>query len=174
MKSFRLASLCFILVMVASCSSKVMPIEQYSPSLLSIGSEMQNFNMQLSFKKQSFSGMLIVQRRADCEIRIVASTYFGPTLFDFGLKDGQFHVYSCIEPLRHKRVIQLFENDFKKLFLANQPFRKKKSYEKDDEHTTGRNFGKSVFLLYKSPDNSFKRLTIEHPWIGVAINLEKL
>jgi hypothetical protein len=130
--------------------------------------------MQISFRKQSFSGMLIVQRRADCEIRIVASTFFGPTLFDFGLKDGQFNVYSCIEPLRNKRMIQLFENDFKKLFLPDQEFRKVKSNEKYSEQTSGRNFGKGVFQIYKSQDNDFEKLAIKHAWIGVSINFERL
>ncbi len=151
-----------------------MPVEAGNPPLLNVDSEMQKFNMQLSFKKQSFSGMLIVQRKANDEIRIVASTFFGPTLFDFGLKDEQFTVYSCVEPLRNKRVIMLFENDFKKLFLANQKFRKTKSNEIYVEKISGRNFGKSVFQKYKSQDNDFEKLTINHSWIGVSINLERL
>lgn len=135
---------------------------------------MQKLNMQLSFKKQSFSGMLIVQEKADSEIRIVAATFFGPTLFDFGLKDGQFNVYSCIEPLRNKRVIQLFESDFKKLFLPNQKFRKIKSSEEFVEKISGKNFGKSAFRIYKSHDKDLKKIIVNHPWIGVSINFERL
>lgn len=169
-KSFRLTNLCIILILVlSSCSSKVLPTP-----LLKAGSDMQTFNMQINFKKQSFSGMLIVQHRTDNEIRIVASTFFGPTLFDFGLKDGQFNIYSCIEPLHNKGVIRLFENDFKKIFLSNQAFRKIKSHEEYTEHISGRIFGKSIFQTFKSQNNGFEKLTIKHPWIGVNISLERL
>ena len=169
-KSFWLTSLCFILLLaLLSCSSKVIPAP-----LVNVGSSMQKFNMQLSFKKQHFSGMLIVQRRADSEIRIVASTFFGPTLFDFGLKNEQLHIYSCIEPLRNKRVAKLFENDFKKLFLPNQLFRKEYTHAEYDERISGRNFGKSVFQTHKPQDNNFDKLVIKHPWIGITINLERL
>lgn len=174
-KSFRLISLCSILLlMLSSCSSKVIPIGQGNPPLLGVDSEMQKFNMQLSFKKRSFSGMLIVQRRADCEIRMVASTYFGPTLFDFGLRDGQFIVYSCVELLQNHRVIQLFENDFKKLFLPDQKFRKTKACDEYNEKVSGRNFGKSVFQVHKIQGQNTKKVAIRHPWIGIAINLESL
>lgn len=174
-RSFRLISSYFILVLaLSSCSSKLVLTESGCSPLLGIGSEMQKLNMQLSFKKKSFSGMLIIQRRADCEIRIVASTFFGPTLFDFGLKDGQFIVYSCIEPLRDKRIAKLFENDFKKLLLPNQKFRKTTAYTEYKEYVTGRNFGKSIFKIYKSQDSNFKKLTVRHPLIGVNISFESL
>ncbi len=142
--------------------------------MLNADSELQKFNMQIGFKKQSFSGMLIVQRRADNEIRIVAATFFGPTLFDFGLKNEQFNIYSCVEPLRNKRIAKLFENDFKKLFLPNQKFRKTAANNIYVEKISGRNFGKSVFKIYKTKNNSFEKLAINHPWIGVSINLERL
>lgn len=169
-KSFWLISVCFALLLaLLSCSSKVLPAP-----LLKVDSEMQKFSMQISFKKQNFSGMLIVQRRAENEIRIVASAFFGPTLFDFGLRDEVFNVYSCIEPLRNNRIIKLFEHDFKKLFLPNQKFRKIELNEEFAEKISGRNFGKSIFRTYSSSSKDFKMLTIKHPWIGVSISLERL
>jgi hypothetical protein len=139
-------------------------------ALIKTDSEMQQFNMQLSFKQQSFTGMLIVQRKADSEIRIVAATYFGPTLFDFGLKNGEFVVYNCIKPLRNKNLIKLFENDFKQLFLPNRKFRKIKEYEAYEERVSGWNFGKTVFFMYKN----IERFVIKHSWIGTTIQLDKL
>ena len=173
MKGLRLTSICLVLLL-SSCAPQLIIPTQGKPPLINVSNEMQKFNMQLNFKKNSFSGMLIVQRRADCEIRIVASTFFGPTLFDFGLKDGQFIVYSCIEPLQNGRVIQLFENDFKKLFLPNQPFRKIMSYEGYEEQISGRNFGKSVFQTHESHNKDFEKISVRHPWIGITINLERL
>lgn len=172
-RSLRLTSL-FLALLLSSCAAKLITPTQASPPLLNVGNEMQKFNMQLNFKKKSFSGMLIVQRRTDCEIRIVASTFFGPTLFDFGLKDGQFIIYSCIEPLQNRKVIWLFENDFKKLFLPNQTFRKTKSTEDYDEYISGRNFSKYIIQNYRLQNNDFEKLSIKHPLIGVIINLERL
>jgi hypothetical protein len=157
-----------------SCATVPIIPRLYKLPLLNVDNKMQKFNMQIDFKKQSFSGMLIVQRRADSEIRIVASTFFGTTLFDFGIKDGQFAVYSCISPLQRHNVIKLFENNFKKLFLPSQNFRKVRLYEEYEERISGRNFGKSIFRIYKPQNDDFEKLTIKHPWIGITINLEKL
>lgn len=50
---------------------------------LTQGESSQKYNIQLDFMKHHMSGMLIVRRMPDNEIRIVASTYFGLSLFDF-------------------------------------------------------------------------------------------
>lgn len=173
--SFRLTSWYSIaLLLLTSCTIIPVVPRHYDLPLVNVDTEMQKFNLQICFKKQSFRGMLIVQRRSDCEIRIVASTYFGPTLFDFGLKDGQFAIYSCISPLQRYNVIRLFENDFKKLFLPSQNFRKTKLDEGYEERISGRNFGKSIFQIYNSQGERAKKINIIHPWIGVSINLEEL
>ena len=174
-KGFRLTSVYLALLLaLSSCSSKTMPVGLDNPPLLSVGSEMQKFNMQLNFRKKNFSGMLIVQQKADSEIRIVASTIFGPTLFDFGLKNEIFTVHSCVEPLRNKKVLQLFENDFKKLLLPKQEFRKIKHDNDCEKRISGRFFGKSIFQLHKSESKDFKKLLVKHPLIGITINFETL
>ena len=168
-KSFRLISLFCIVLLSASCSSKLVVPTSVKPALVNIDSTMKQFNMQIDFKKQSFTGILIVHRRADCEIRIVASTYFGPTLFDFGLKDGELIVYNIIEPMQNKNLVKLFKNDFKNLFLVNRKFRKIKKYPDYTEKVSGRNFGKTKLHLYNSD-----KIIIKHPWIGINITLENL
>ena len=57
--------------------------------------------------KHHMSGMLIVRRMPDNEIRIVASTYFGLSLFDFSLRNDQFTVNSCIEPMNKEKELKL-------------------------------------------------------------------
>ena len=62
--------------------------------------------------KHHMSGMLIVRRMPDNEIRIVASTYFGLSLFDFSLRNDQFTVNSCIEPMKKEKVLKLLVCQF--------------------------------------------------------------
>lgn len=61
----------------------------------------------------------------DNEIRIVASTYFGLSLFDFSLRNDQFTVNSCIEPMKKEKVLKLLEMDFRRLFLSEKGTRVK-------------------------------------------------
>lgn len=61
----------------------------------------------------------------DNEIRIVASTYFGLSLFDFSLRNDQFTVNSCIEPMKKEKVLKLLEMDFRRLFLSGKDTRVK-------------------------------------------------
>lgn len=92
--------------------------------------------MQLDFMKHHFSGLLIVRKLPDNEIRILASTYFGLSLFDFSLRENEFHVNSCIEPMKKKKMLLLLETDFKNLFLSGKNIRiKKKSstFEKESQ-----------------------------------------
>lgn len=61
----------------------------------------------------------------DNEIRIVASTYFGLSLFDFSLRNDQFTVNSCIEPMKKENVLKLLEMEFRRLFLSGKDTRVK-------------------------------------------------
>lgn len=64
--------------------------------------------------------MLIVRQMPDNEIRILGSTYFGLSLFDFSLHCDTFIVNSCIEPMRKKKMLKILETDFKNLFLKSE------------------------------------------------------
>lgn len=92
---------------------------------LTQGESSQKYNIQLDFMKHHMSGMLIVRRMPDNEIRIVASTYFGLSLFDFSLRNDQFTVNSCIEPMKKEKVLKLLEMDFRRLFLSGKDIRVK-------------------------------------------------
>ena len=72
--------------------------------------------MQLDFMKHHFSGLLIVRKLPDNEIRILASTYFGLSLFDFSLRKNEFHVNSCIEPMKKKKMLLLLKQTLRIYF----------------------------------------------------------
>lgn len=138
-QSFLFANLIFILYLFTSCgSSKTIAGDatSYVTPIICAEEYSQKYNMQLDFMKHHFSGLLIVRKLPDNEIRILASTYFGLSLFDFSLRENEFHVNSCIEPMKRKKMLLLLETDFKNLFLSGKNIRiKKKSstFEKESQ-----------------------------------------
>lgn len=150
------------------------------PPILTAGSQSQKYNLQLDFMKHHFSGLLIVRRLPDDEIRILASTYFGLSLFDFSLKGDVFSVNSCVEPMRKENILRLLETDFKNLFLSNMTLRKRKRNQSAEQskavekRVTGRGFGKSVYTLSKFVEGQAEQVQIKHPWIRLKIQVDKL
>lgn len=138
-QSFLFANLIFILYLFTSCSSSKTiagDATSYVTPIICAEEYSQKYNMQLDFMKHHFSGLLIVRKLPDNEIRILASTYFGLSLFDFSLRENEFHVNSCIEPMKKKKMLLLLETDFKNLFLSGKNIRiKKKSstFEKESQ-----------------------------------------
>ncbi|KAB6338673.1 hypothetical protein GA160_22190, partial [Bacteroides xylanisolvens] len=112
-RSLRFVSLTVLLFLgiqvQTSCSPRISGEGSTVPPVIELtqGEESQKYNIQLDFMKHHMSGMLIVRRMPDNEIRIVASTYFGLSLFDFSLHDDQFNVNSCIEPMKKEKVLKL-------------------------------------------------------------------
>ena len=142
---------------------------------LTQGESSQKYNIQLDFMRHHMSGMLIVRRMPDNEIRIVASTYFGLSLFDFSLRNDQFTVNSCIEPMKKEKVLKLLEMDFRRLFLSEKGTRVKASKDSTTEkRTTGKGFGKSVVYITGNTPGDPAQIKIKHPWIRLTIRLDKL
>ena len=137
---------------------------------LTQGESSQKYNIQLDFMKHHMSGMLIVRRMPDNEIRIVASTYFGLSLFDFSLHDDQFNVNSCIEPMKKEKVLKLLEMDFRRLFLNGKDVRVKAT----KDNATQKSFGKSVVYITDDTPGDPAQIKIKHPWIRLTIRLDKL
>ena len=142
---------------------------------LTQGESSQKYNIQLDFMKHHMSGMLIVRRMPDNEIRIVASTYFGLSLFDFSLRNDQFTVNSCIEPMKKEKVLKLLEMDFRRLFLSGKDIRVKTTKDSATEkRTSGKGFGKSVVYITGNTPGDPAQIKIKHPWIRLTIRLDKL
>lgn len=166
---FRLISI-ILLFSLTSCSSKV-----YSPGvegkpLVEIDSKGQKYNLSLNFRKKNLTGFLVVRKMETNEIRIVGVTQFGLSLFDFGLLNDQWTVYSCVEPMNKKKVLNLLESDFKIVFSPNSEVRK---IEREKDHTKyikGRAFTKNVTKIFNDTQN----IEIKHSWIGLTIQLERL
>ena len=119
-QSLRYASWLLLLFILLSCSHRLTGEAQALPPILQAEAQSQKYNLELDFMKHHFSGMLIVRQMPDNEIRILGSTYFGLSLFDFSLHCDTFIVNSCIEPMRKQKMLKILETDFKNLFPKNQ------------------------------------------------------
>jgi hypothetical protein len=82
----------------------------------------QLFNMKIDFRKNHFSGLLLVKYMALDSCRIVFNSHFGMGIFDFEFVRDTFHVHSCLKLLNTKKILNLFEKNFRTLlFLDVQP-----------------------------------------------------
>lgn len=180
-RSLRFASLSvlFILLMQfqTSCSPRISGEGISLPPVIELraGEGSQKYNIQLDFMKHHFSGMLIVRRMPDNEIRMLASTYFGLSLFDFSLRDDTFNINSCIAPMKKEKVLKLLETDFRHLFLSGKDIRVRNTKEKAiEKRISGKGFGKSVLSLSRTPQGDPEQVEIKHSWIRLTLRLDKL
>lgn len=176
MRSFLFVSLLAVLFMHTSCSPKISGEGVVLPPVIETvaGNNSQKYNIQLDFMKHHFSGMLIVRRMSDNEIRILASTYFGLSLFDFSLRGDTFSINSCIEPMRKEKVLKLLETDFKQLFLNSSRVRLKDQSSTFEKRVSGKGFGKSVVSISGETKGNPMQVKIKHPWIRLTICLDRL
>lgn len=160
-----------------SCSPRINGEGSTVPPAIELtkGEGSQKYNIQLDFMKHHMSGMLIVRRMPDNEIRIVASTYFGLSLFDFSLRGDKFNVNSCIEPMKKEKVLKLLEMDFKRLFLSEKGIcAKATKNELTEKRVSGKGFGKSVLYITGNIPGDPAQIKMKHPWIRLTIRLDKL
>ena len=79
------------------------------------------FNMQIDFRKNHFSGILLIKPIADNTYRMAFNTHFGMSVFDFEFSPDRFVVNNCIPILQKKTIINTLENDFRILFFLHLP-----------------------------------------------------
>ena len=175
-RSSLFVSLLLVAWLISSCSPRLSKQTDLIPAAIETptGNESQRYNIQLDFMKHHLSGMLIVRRLPDNEIRILASTYFGLSLFDFSLRGDTFYINSCIEPMRKEKVLKLLEMDFKHLFLNGKDIRIKESSNNFEKRISGKGFGKSILLLSGETKGNPTQVKIKHPLIRLTIRLDKL
>lgn len=173
--NFLFASLTFIFCIFASCaSSKTADKGIGIPPIIRAENISQKYNMQIDFMKHHFSGLLIVRKLPDNEIRILASTYFGLSLFDFSLREEEFHINTCIKSMNKKKILHLLETDFRNLFLSNRNIRVKEKNSAFEKRVAGRGFGKSMFYLSEFRSEHPEQIRIKHPWLRLNIQLDRL
>ncbi|NDV67005.1 hypothetical protein [Bacteroides sp. 224] len=174
---FRYANLCILLLFCvagSSCSSGKKNSKAELPEIISTDSTSRKYNLQLDFMKHHFSGMLVARRMNTDEIRIIFTTYFGLSVFDFSLKGDSLHINSCIEPMRKKKVIELLERDFKLLLLPSAHTKVKEKSSTFEKRINGSGLGKAIISLSDFQEREPQCVEIKHPWIRLKIQLNQL
>ncbi|NCC09478.1 MAG: hypothetical protein EOM31_03070 [Bacteroidia bacterium] len=169
-----LAILLLCTSLLPACSPKISQPVTPLPPMLTVGEETQKYNLQLDFMRHHFSGLLVVRQTAPKKFRLLGTTYFGLSLFDFELNPTTLQVNSCIEPLHKKNLLRLLERDFKNIFLGHNDVRMKKKNATFEERTEGKGFGKATYHLSAFTDGEPQQVRIKHGWIGLKIQLNRL
>ena len=128
MRNLLLNSL-LLLLLLSSCSPRILKDFRKTESLLVERADFYPFfpsadtthlfNMQIDFRKNHFSGLLLIKSLQPDVYRIVFNTHFGMSVFDFEFDKSDFRVHYCMEALNKKNVITLLENDFRTLLFLN-------------------------------------------------------
>jgi len=79
------------------------------------------YDMQIHYKKNDFSGILLIKPVENHSVRMILTSVFGMTIFDFELNETEFKVNRCIKPMQKKRILNLFRKDFRALFSYQLP-----------------------------------------------------
>lgn len=130
------------------------------------------YNLQIDARKSHFSGMVIARPTANGP-RVLATSYFGPTIFDFTLADT-LKVNSCVEPMRRPKVIQLLERDLRVVFADRNLAKLKSQTSTEEKRKLGCGLGKSVFVVTTDENGNITQILVKHPWIRLRLTLEKI
>lgn len=211
MKSLLSVSLLLILLLCSSCCptkgyrkcGEAKLISSPLPAMLGQSAGLEKFNMKIDFMKKHFSGMLIVKQMREKEYRVVFTSHFGLSIFDFTFTDRDFTVNHCLEALNKEKIITIFKNDFRLLFLLNlTPETEATRYcgkDAEGKHLfriwtsgvegyyfeegdpvrlsrilAGKGFGKTEIVCVRTEQAMRESIVVRHPRIGLCIELENM
>lgn len=130
-------------------------------------------NLQIDTRGNHLSGMMLARPTADGP-RVLATSYFGPTIFDFTLAADSLKVNNCIEPMRRTKVLQLLERDLRVVLTDRNRAKLKKKTSETECRKCGAGFGKSVFVINYNADGSVSQVLIKHPWVRLQMTIEEI
>lgn len=160
------------LLVLSSCASHPKKGQSLVPEIITTGHVTRKFNLQLDFGKNHFSGMLIARRMDSGEVRLLFTTHFGLSVFDFSLHPDSMVVNSIVEPMRKKKVLNLLEKDFRLIFEPSENVRIKEKNSIFEKRKSGRGITKAVITLSEFTNDEPQRVHIRHPWIKLNIQLD--
>ena len=85
------------------------------PQVIDTLLQTQIFELQMNYKENEFSGLLLMKKYENDHYRIVLTSPFGLTIFDLEINKRDYTFHYCIQPLNNKRALYLLKNDFSML-----------------------------------------------------------
>ena len=162
-KILKFTAVCLLAARVGVCSAQ---------PIIAPGKTARH-NLQVDARGNHLSGMMIARQTANGP-RVLATSYFGPTIFDFSLTPDSLKVNSCIEPMRRPKVLQLLERDLRVLLVDRNGAKLKKQTPGKEIRKGGKGFGKSLYTITYNPEGKVERVLIKHPWIRLQLTVEEL
>ena len=112
------------------------------------------YDMQIHYKKNDFSGILLIKPGENHSVRMILTSVFGMTIFDFELNETVFKVNRCIKPMQKKRIFNLFRKDFRALFSYQLPQVIDATVYEKEQDTVGYKIKTSAGKAYYSIQNN--------------------
>jgi len=123
MKALAFLSLISVLI-ISSCATLKDSVKigmsgnnsiDHVPHVIDSLADTHIFELQMNYKSDEFSGLLLMKKYGKENYRIVLTSHFGLTVFDMEVNKREYIVHYCIQPLNNKRALYLLRNDFSML-----------------------------------------------------------
>lgn len=185
MKAF--AYLSFILVLtLSSCSTLRDSVKigesgrnkiENVPHVIDSLPETQIFELQMNFKGDEFSGLLLLKKYNKEHYRFILTSHFGMTVFDMEINKRDYVVHYCIQPLNNRRALYLLRNDFS--ILLKPDFFSNIHYKLDSNSkliALERKGSITKVVMYFADYKEIwpNMINIEHPYLKLYITLKIL
>lgn len=187
MRSLLSVSLC-LLLLCCSCAPSITKGRKGSmqpvattqlPPLIDASAGLRKYNMTVDFMRKHFSGLLLVKETSADTCRVLFSTHFGLSLFDFEISRDTLLVHHCIAPLKKKKILHLLRQDFSILLGLTPPTRRLSYRQAADtgrlqEIRFGSGLGKTTFLVIPDSVRQEAAIQIRHTGFRLQIGLEEI
>ncbi len=146
------------------------------PDVVDTVADTQIFELQMNYRENEFSGMLLLKKLGDDHYRFVLTSHFGLTVFDLEVDKRSYKVHYCLQPLNRKRALYLLRNDFS--ILLNPMFFNNIKHQIEETRLVALERSGSItktvmsFTGYKGAWPEL--IKIEHPYLKLKITLTKL
>ena len=161
-----------------------------TPTVLPITSDsIYIYESNLSYKKNSFGGLLITKREAD-NLRITLTSKMGMKIFDVVLDKDSLHTIFAVDPLNKKIIKKIIYKDFRMIFpflfdakkikqkkeniIIRKPIKKYKYIYSDGELQKIKKGLGSTRVDINLQNKEISDLEIIHGLIGLKIKIKPL
>lgn len=175
-RSSLFLSLLLVCCLASSCSKSLyQPVQEKhgNGAIILVDSLVQKYELKFDFHRTHLSTIVAVRKVDSSEIRIIGASPFGLSLFDFGLREDSLHVYSCIEPLKKRRLLKILEDDFSTIFLSDSRVKTVKLKKEYAEYINRGGIARGVIRV-SAKDGYIEKIKVRHAWIRLFMSLEKM
>lgn len=185
MKAFAYFSIIFLLAL-SSCSTlndsvrigkSGRNVVESVPNVIDTIPETQIFELQMNFRDDEFSGLLLLKKYENEHYRFILTSHFGLTIFDMEINKRDYTTHYCIQPLNNQRTLYLLRNDFSMLlkpdFFPNIRYRIDSSSRLTALERAG-SITKTVMYFTDYKETWPSVLSIEHQYLKLYIKLTTL